>query len=291
MTSPNNRTPRVALVIGSGGVKCAAALGVWKVLQREGIGIDLVVGCSGGSLYASLIALGYEPDNVEQMTQQFWTDDLMAGYTANLRAVMAGELKFDERSGLVSDTPLLERLRAVYAERDFAEARIPLFVVATDLKNGEKVVLSAGKLLDAIRASLAIPLVFPPWEVNGRLLIDGAASDPLPIDVAIKEGAQLILALGFELPYRAHMRSMNLVQSQLNAIYINNLLRASFAFHNLAHHAEVIPIWPDFTKPVANFDTQQFAYIIAQGERATEEQLPYLRRLLAMRSVIERTEP
>ena len=65
--------------------------------------------------------------------------------------------------------------------------------------HGEKVALSEGSLFDAIRASLAIPIIFPPWEVDGRLLIDGAVSDPLPIDVAIQDGADIIIAMGFPL--------------------------------------------------------------------------------------------
>ena len=67
------RGKRVALVIGSGAVQCAAARGMWKVLEREGIGIDMVVGCSGGSIYAAVMALGYDPDTCERLTRELWT--------------------------------------------------------------------------------------------------------------------------------------------------------------------------------------------------------------------------
>jgi NTE family protein len=271
----------LALVIGSGSVKCAAALGVWQVLRREGIELDMVVGCSGGSMYAALIALGFDLETATALTQNMWTEDLLTGYVGNLKAVMAGETNFDERSGIVDGGPLLERLQAAYGERTFADARLPLFVVATDLRTGERAVLNQGRVADAVRASVAIPLIFPPWEVDGRLLVDGAVSDPLPVDVAIKEGGQIILSLGFDLPYRNRMRSFNAVQAQLNAIYINNILRSTYAFHNAVHHAEIISLWPDFDKPVANFDTHQFPYIIAQGAQAMESHLPYLQRLLA----------
>jgi NTE family protein len=63
---------RVALVIGAGSVKCAAALGLWKVLKREGIAVDMVVGCSGGSLYAAAMALGYDAEETEAMTLSMW---------------------------------------------------------------------------------------------------------------------------------------------------------------------------------------------------------------------------
>jgi NTE family protein len=153
--------------------------------------------------------------------------------------------------------------------------------VATDLNSGEAVVLSDGRIMDAIRASIAIPMIFPPHEVNGRLLTDGAVSNPLPIDVAIQEGCDIILAMGFELPYRKRMRSFNAVQTHLNSIYINNILRATYAFYNLAHHAEIIPILPDLEGLSGNFDTAKLPQIIEQGKKETERQIPYLKNLLS----------
>lgn len=280
------RQPSLALVVGSGSVKCAAALGVWKVLQRENIKLDLVVGCSGGSLYAAALALGYDLAAAEEMTLSFWTGELMSGYASNLKAAMSGERDFNERSGLVDDAPLLGLLKQVFGERRFDETLVPLYLVAADFRSGEKVVLSQGRLADAIRASAAIPLIWPPWEVDGRLLTDGAVTDPLPVDVAIKEGAHIILSLGFDLPVRARLRSFNAVQSHLNTLYTNNLLRATYAFYNLAHHAEIIPLWPNFEKNISAFDTRQFPLIIEQGQRAAEEQLPYLRRVLETPDVV-----
>lgn len=276
----NNGKPRLALVIGSGSVKCAAALGLWKVLRREGIALDMVVGCSGGSLYAAGIALGGDVERFEEMTLNFWTSDLMSGYASNLRAVMAREVRFGETSGLVDDEPVLERLQRAFGQHTFADAEIPLFLVATDFHSGESVVLTEGRLTDAIRASIAIPMIFPPWQLDGQLMTDGAASDPLPVDVAIKEGGQIILAMGFELPLRKRMRSFNAVQAHLNAVYMNNILRATYAFYNAVHHEEIITLWPDFDRDISGFNTDQIPYIIEEGERTAEAHLPYLKRLL-----------
>lgn len=77
------------------------------------------------------------------------------------------------------------------------------------------------------------------------------------------------------------MRSFNAVQNQYNTIFMNNLLRAAHAFHNLAHHAEIITMVPEFEKQIASFDTQQFPRIIEAGARAAQAQIPYLHRLLA----------
>lgn len=276
-----SRRPGVALVIGSGGVKCAAAIGLWKVLQREGIPISVAVGCSGGSIYAALIALGQDIATIEQMTLGFWTGEILKGYTTNLREVQSGAQRFTERSGLVDDGPLMAALEQAFGERTFAEARVPLHLVAANFYNGERIVLAQGRIRDAVRASIAIPTIFPPWEIDGQLLVDGAAADPLPVDVAIKEGGQIILAMGFEMDYRTRMASFTAVNAQLNNIYINNLLRASYAFHNLAHHDEIIPMLPRFDRAIGSFDTAQIPYIIEQGAKTAEAQIPYLRRLLA----------
>ena len=83
--------PKVGLVIGSGSIKCAAALGLWKVLERNGIKLDMVVGCSGGSIYAAGIAFDDEIAQVEETTLRLWTQDLMSGYASNLRAAMTGK--------------------------------------------------------------------------------------------------------------------------------------------------------------------------------------------------------
>lgn len=275
---------RVALVIGSGGIKCAAALGLLKVFQREGIQISMAVGSSGGSIYAAAVALGDDADAAEQKTVNLWTSDLAEGYTSKLRAALSGESRFTERSGLADDAAMYARLQGAFGDRAFADTRIPLHVVASDVYTGETVVLTQGKIVDAVRASIAIPLVWPPWEIDGRLLVDGAVSDPLPVDVAIKAGADIIVAMGFELPTRTRMRSYTAVTAHFNSLYMNNILRSSFAFHNLAHHAEVIHLLPEFEKPIGAFDAHLIPYAIERGLIAAEAQLPYIRRLLSAES-------
>ena len=271
---------RVSLVIGSGGIKCAAAIGLWRVLKSENIEVENVVGCSGGSMYAALIANHVDEKTMEEWSRTLWTSDIMHGYVENLKASKDGSLRFNERSGLVDDSVMNRKLKDVYGEWTFSNLKIPLKLVATELLTGEKVILSKGSLFDAIRASLAIPIIFPPWEVNGRLLIDGAASDPLPIDVAIQDGADIIIAMGFTLDYRARFRSMTAVQEQLNSIYMNNILNSTFAFHNLAHHAEIFPVILEFDGTVSMFDVDKIPSVIEQGEIAARKQLHHIKKLL-----------
>jgi len=273
---------KVALVIGSGSVKCAAALGLQRVFARDGIGIDMVVGCSGGSIYAALLAAGFDTSRSIEMTRRLWTREITSRrHTPSLlRAFLPGVFGFSEDFGLKSDALVMQRLKEVFGDTRIENLPTRLHLTATDFRTGEQVVLSEGRLVDAIRASIAIPFIFRPWKIGGRLLIDGFVSDPLPVGVAIREGAEVIVAMGFESPYQSSISSPARFAFQLSSIMTNNLLRSRFAFHNLAHHAEVIPVIPQFSQRIRLFDTEKIPLIIEEGERAAEEQLPYLRRLL-----------
>lgn len=274
---------RVAVVLGSGSVKCAAALGLLKVLDREGIAIDLIVGCSGGSLYAALIALGHSAAEAEEMTRRLWTRELTKrhNYRSFLSAVLPKMFGFSEQFGLVNDALIVDRLHAAFGESVFEDTRIPLFLTATNFHTGEQAVFSQGSIVDAIRASIAIPYVFRPWKIGNHLYVDGFLSDPMPVGVAIKHGANVIVTMGFESAYQPRATSVLRFAFQLSSIMSNNLLRANYAFHNLAHHTEILPIIPQFRESIHLFDTDKIPYVIEEGERAAEQQLPYLRRLLA----------
>lgn len=272
---------KIALVIGSGGIKCAAVIGLWRVLEEENIQVDSIVGCSGGSVYGAAIASRFGTDEMQELSKLLWTSEIMQGYTENLKASKDGTLRFNERSGLVNDSVMNSNLRKVFGETKFSDLQMPFKIVATDLISGDKVTLSDGNVFDAMRASLAIPIIFPPWEVNGRLLVDGAASDPLPIDVAIQDGAEIIIAMGFPLDYRSRFRSMTAVQEQLNSIYMNNILTSTYAFYNLAHHAEIFPVIPEFDGAVSMFDVDKIPAVIEHGVQAARKQMPHIKRLLS----------
>lgn len=279
--SPNRR--RVALVVGSGGIKCAASLGLLRVLEREGIKIDLLVGCSGGSLYAAGIAKGLTVEECIEGNSRLLRPATFARKRLRsiLQALLPSVFGFHQTFGLLDDAAINEVIREVFGDLTFAELKTPLYVVATDLHTSEKVAISSGYVRDAVRASIAIPLLLPPWEIEGHVLIDGGASDPLPIDVAIREGADVIIAMGFDSPLLATIPNASRLALQTSAITVNHLLRSTFAFYSLAHHAEVIPVMPMFDRPIGLTDAHLTDYIIRQGEIAAEREVPYLKKLLA----------
>lgn len=278
-----NQQTRVALVIGSGSVKCAAAIGLQKALQREGIEIGMVVGASGGAIYAALIAMGIAPEQAADMSARLWTRDVTAKHNrrALWQILLPNVFGFDENFGTVDDTLVMQRLRDAYGDAKIENTVIPLYITATDFHNGEQVVLTKGNLVDAVRASFAIPYIFKAHRVDGRLLVDGYLTDPMPVGVAIKENANVILAMGFESPYQGKINALMRYTFQVSSIMSNNLLKANYAFHSMAHHGEVLTILPQFEQRIGLFDTDKIPYIIEAGERAMQAQMPYLKKLLA----------
>lgn len=283
------RRPAVTLVIGSGSVKCAAGLGVAKVLLEAGIQIERVVGCSAGALFGSMVAMNLPMDQAIHDVKTLWTKELTGSKNrmAWLRILAPKVFGFDVGTfGLRDDRRIQRLLQHYYGDRRLEELPIPFHVTATDLMTGDQVELSQGRIADAVRASIAIPFAFAPVQMNGQLLVDGYLSDPLPTSVAIRAGAETIVAVGFESPMQTHIASPARFAFQMMAVMSNNLLKARHAFHSAAHHAELITIVPTFQQRIRLFDTAKIGDIVQAGAQATEEHLPYLRQVLGMERVM-----
>ncbi|MFT4552322.1 MAG: NTE family protein [Chlamydiales bacterium] len=173
----------VALVLGGGGARGMAHLGVIEALEEAGIQIDLIVGCSAGSIVGALYA-----DNPD---------------SKKIRAILAPLNKWDlldydllqSQYGIGKGTSIAKLLESNLSAKNFKDLKIPLVVVATDLKTGESVALDKGSIETATRASSAIPGYFEPIEIDGRVLVDGAVVNQVPVDVALRYKAEMIIAV------------------------------------------------------------------------------------------------
>jgi len=277
--------PRLGLVIGSGGLKCAAAIGVLQVLEKENIPLDMVVGCSGGAVFGALIAMGFSAEKMIDVMGYTWTRDATEKFDLRSLAKIAfpGVVGFDDGIGILDDGSLRDGLTRAYgAETTFSETKIPFFCVATDFHTGEPVIISNGNIVKAIRASAGIPVLFKPIELNGRWLLDGGLSNPLPVDVAIQEGADVIIAVGFETPLVKSVSSPANFASQMFNILVNQLLYRKFAFYNLAYHSEIVAIVPHFEKEIHLNDVDIIPFIIEQGRDETLKHLKHLKQALTL---------
>ncbi len=172
---------KLALVLGGGAARGMAHLGVLRVLQRERVPIDLVVGTSIGALIGSVFSLSIPQEESEAMalatTWQSLTDITIPtrGFNAGLR--------------------LESVIRKAVHNLRFEDSKIPLAVVATDVERGQEVILQSGDLVKSIRASCSIPGIFSPVTLDGKLLVDGGLKYTVPVSVARRLGATTVIAV------------------------------------------------------------------------------------------------
>ena len=211
--------PKIGLVLGGGGAAGVAHVGVLKVLEEQGIPIDVIAGTSMGAIVGSLYAAGYKADELEQVVkgldwpalfqdgksrdaQTFQQKRQNTGFFSSFEVgVKEGSLKLPE--GLVSGQKLIFELRRLLGRvsqvEDFDRLPIPFRAVATDIETGEAVVLGKGNLASAVRASMSIPGLFASVTLGGRVLVDGFVSNNVPVDVARQMGADIVIVVS--IPY------------------------------------------------------------------------------------------
>jgi len=281
-----SKSKKIALVIGWGSVKCAAALGLLRVLSKEGIEVDMMVTSGGGSIFGALFALGYGVEEIVEMNQRLWTHDVtdQTNRLAVLQILFPRLFRVKDYFNLRSDQLVNQRLREAMEDYTFEDTKIPLFISATDYQTGQQVIFSEGSIYEAVRATIALPLIFPPFRKEDRLLADGYLSEPLPVGTAIQEGADIILAMGFGSISQAERHSFSDYILHLSSILSNNLLQAAYSFYNIAHHSDLITIIPQFEDDIHMFDTHKVPEIIRTGEEAGKKILPELKDML-MRQV------
>jgi len=218
--TPANKSearPKIGLVLSGGGARGAAHVGVIKVLEELHVPIDYIAGTSMGSIIGSLYAIGIPADEIEKITARIDWEKMFSDTVPRRQQFYrekAGKenyllrIEVDPREGLalpkglVSGKKLDLTLRALTlgSANDFDAFPIPFRAVATDVETGEKVVLGKGDLARVLRASMAIPVAFAPVEIDGRLLADGGMSGNLPVDVARRMGADVVIAVNIGTP-------------------------------------------------------------------------------------------
>ncbi len=208
--------PKIALVLSGGGARGGAHVGVLKVLEKNRVPIDIIVGTSMGSFMGGLYAAGESPQEIEKMlVTTDWKEYIRADFDRFKIPMQRKMLEYQYQgrigfginaqnqvvlpTGLLKREPLLlkfdELTQDVYDIREFDKLSIPFRAVATNIQNGSAVILKSGSLGKAIYASSAIPGGLQPININGIDLVDGGVSDNIPIQVAKDMGADIIIAV------------------------------------------------------------------------------------------------
>ncbi|WP_198670333.1 patatin-like phospholipase family protein [Dyella sp. C9] len=289
-------TPCIGLVLGGGGARGAAHIGVLQVLEREHIPICRIAGTSMGSIVGGMYAAGYKPLELQDIIttldwNELFSDDPareempMRRKDADFRYLLNFEVGYKNGhiitpAGVVQGQKLLLLLRrlliSTWNVHDFDQLSIPFRAVATDIVAGKPVVFGSGDLAVSIRSSMSVPGAFAPTNVDGQLLVDGGLMDNVPIDVVRNMGAQrlIVVNVGSPLLEREQLSNPVAVLNQMVSALMEEKTRR-----------QLDTLGPDdilITPPLGNMSAAEFnkgAQAIAIGRAAAEAALPRLRAL------------
>jgi len=178
-----NQPKTVSLILGSGGARGLAHIGVIRWLEEHNYQINLISGSSMGALIGGVYAAG-KLDEFEKWFKKLSSADILS----------LTDIAWD-RSGLIKGDKLFSQLQTLIGNPDIETLPIAFTAVATDIENEKEVWLQKGSLLDAIRASIALPMIFTPFHQNGRTLIDGGVLNPVPIAPTFNQTNELTIAV------------------------------------------------------------------------------------------------
>ena len=287
--------PRIGLVLSGGGARGLAHVGVLKVLEENHIPVDLVVGTSAGSIIGGLYAMGLSAREIEQVVLKVdWNEGFSDAserqyrsfnrkrYDLSILTTLDVGIGLDGLrlpKGLLQGQRLEMLLKKVTAPaeliEDFDRLPVPFRAVATDIENGERVVIGHGSIVRAIHASMAIPGVYAPVEIGGRMLVDGGLSSNLPVSTARELGANHIIAIDISTPLGSaeDLTSILSVAGQVSSLLTQRTVEQEIS----RLQADDTLITPDL-KGYSSGDFDKAAAIIAIGEQAARDSLERLSR-------------
>jgi len=251
--------PKIALVLGGGGTRGFAHVGVIKALEAQGIVPDIIVGTSVGSAIGALYAAGYTGFQLQEMSIPMKQERVVDWSWPN-RGLFTGKTLQDYINRAVQQAPL-EKLRRPFA------------VVATDLASGEKVVFRTGNTGMAVSASCAVPGIFQPVVINGRSYVDGGLVRPVPASEARALGADFVIAVNIS----------NQPQNNKTETTVDVLMQTFDIMSQTINRYELVNadvVIRPVTKEIAqgNLDDRHLA--ILEGEKAVAAILPELKARL-----------
>ena len=248
-----NKKPIIALVLGSGGARGYAHIGVIEVLEKNGIHPDFIVGTSAGSIAGSIYASGKTAQQLRDIALNMQVNDVRE-FNIGLQGFFDGS-KVENYVNEQVDQKRLE------------DMKIPMYVVATELKHGNKVIFNKGSTGQAVRASISIPSMFIPVSISGRDYVDGGLVSPVPVNVARDLGADIIIAVDI-LAQPIHTETSN-VWGMFNQNI--NIMQNRLAAEELKN-ADIV-IQPDLREKIHIFDVKGREMTMQAGAVATQQKL------------------
>jgi NTE family protein len=269
--SPSAR-PTVALVLSSGGLNPLASIPMLEFLAAHGIQLDLMVGCSGGSLVLLALSCGYASSELGALFKGLLKPSLFPKDWSNLASMVGLRRKAFHRSQSVFKTdPIRKELRRLLGDRRMEDFGVPLILQATDFDTGEGVELDSGDLADAVYASIACYPFFHPIQLNGRWLFDGAFSAPLPILPAVRRGVDFIIAMDFSEKLKANPANFFEAMVHLHKIVGKAVSQSQMLASIDFNGGEMVYVKVRFPSSTNLWETSAYDQILEAGRQAVEE--------------------
>lgn len=260
---------KFGIALGCGGARGLAHLGVLKVLQKEGIKIDFVVGASMGSFMGALFALGYDLEEIEKEALSF----------DKRKAVKVLLGASNPKNSLIGTKKIKKYIEKFLKDKEFKDAKLPLRITATDLASGEQVVIKSGKLIDAVMASISVPGIFPPVKIGDKYYIDGGVVNPTPVDVVQSLGADVIVGVDLVMQRTIKLENPSIFTTLMQSYEI---IRTQGVKYNLEKASgNVIIIKPKLRGAIDSFKFYDIDKFIKSGEEATKEMLPKIKKAIS----------
>jgi NTE family protein len=258
------RNRKIGLALSGGATYGAAHIGALKVLDSAGIKPSYVVGASAGALVGAAYCAGIPLDKISEMFSSMgWPTLIKPSITRSL--------------SLFDTTPMEDYLRKNVGDCEFKDLQIPFAVVACDIMTGERVFINNGPLAPAVRASAAIPALFSPVELNGRLLVDGGTVDNFPVESLRPMGANYIIGIDLSRTKVSGRRPTSMFEVFMDAI---NIMQSNGAVADSSLCDCYIR--PD-TKGLSRWTFSDSAKLLQAGKEAAEAALPKLKRDLHLK--------
>jgi NTE family protein len=264
---------RTWVILGGGAAKGFAHVGAWKAIQEAEIPVAGIIGTSAGAMIGAALAGGRSIEEMEEHSRRFRRRDVMR---LNRRAIWVNGIR--SPSVFRGDT-LRSFVLELLPTEQWGELTLPLMVNAVDLASGEMVWFGHGNdqntaLVDAVYASAALPVLFPPAEIGGRVLIDGGAVDMLPLGKAADMGATRIIAIDVGAGPHADARAV--IDGGLVAVHerVFSMMAGRNRMESVRNWTGVplTYVQPDF-EDTGGFDLERRHFFIEEGYRATHEAL------------------
>jgi NTE family protein len=265
--------PLVGLALGGGAARGIAHIGVLEVLEREGIPIDMIAGTSAGALIGALYA---RQKDAVLMKKQAMALDWVA-----LTALVDLTLP---KSGFISGKQVTRLLGRFIGDACFEDLEIPLACIATDIISGDEVIFNQGPVLDAVRASISIPVVFSVAKYANRYLVDGGLVNPVPVKTVRDMGADFVIAVDVT-PDKAEreaylLKSAPPKQPSLFQVIVQSIYIATYFTARISAGGADEVIHPQLAH-ITPADFHRSKEIILQGELAAVDCIPAIKHHLA----------